>query len=191
MQVNVQKSTRTTFPRRSASTSGDELTHPVAPSKPGRRAPIASLTSRLRDVGHRSVADGYGCHRFRSLGAVNDGRKPLAERHALACHSGKPKEAKPYLEAEQEDFSYVSGYQVWLPTAYERKPRATHGGGAIALTERRRSRTYPAWGCQTSPVLKVCSTPPIRSAMRASVQVRSVQACERAARWAKVRAKVL
>jgi hypothetical protein len=32
-------------------------------------------------------------------------------------------------------------------------------------TERRRSRTYPAWGCQTSPVLKTgWATGPCRSA---------------------------
>ena len=37
MQVYVQKSTRTTLPRRSAAMSGGELSHPVAPSKPGRR----------------------------------------------------------------------------------------------------------------------------------------------------------
>ena len=36
MQVYVQKSTRTTFPRRSSAVSGSELSQPVAPSKPGK-----------------------------------------------------------------------------------------------------------------------------------------------------------
>ena len=36
MQVYVQKSTRTTFPRRPSGVSGSELSQPVAPSKPGR-----------------------------------------------------------------------------------------------------------------------------------------------------------
>src|SRR6267143_2346203 len=35
MQVYVQKSTRTTFPRRSALVSGCELSHPVAPPREG------------------------------------------------------------------------------------------------------------------------------------------------------------
>src|SRR3954462_9805707 len=51
MHVYVQKSTRTTFPRRSSGLSGDELSQPVAPSRPGRcpsegRA-AASLLRRL------------------------------------------------------------------------------------------------------------------------------------------------
>src|SRR5829696_9958675 len=37
MQVYVQKSTRTTFPARPSGVSGDELSQPVARSKPGRR----------------------------------------------------------------------------------------------------------------------------------------------------------
>src|SRR2546430_4036000 len=36
MQVYVQKSTRTTLPRRPAGVSGGELSHPVAPPNPGR-----------------------------------------------------------------------------------------------------------------------------------------------------------
>src|SRR5260221_837358 len=36
MQVYVQKATRTTFPRRPSAVSGGELSHPVAPSQPGR-----------------------------------------------------------------------------------------------------------------------------------------------------------
>src|SRR5262249_54088918 len=35
MQVYVQKSTRTTFPRNPSAVSGGELSQPVAPSKPG------------------------------------------------------------------------------------------------------------------------------------------------------------
>jgi hypothetical protein len=35
MQVYVQKSTSTTFPRRSSAVSGGELSQPVAASKPG------------------------------------------------------------------------------------------------------------------------------------------------------------
>src|SRR3954464_13751099 len=51
MHVYVQKSMRTTFPRRSSVLSGDELSQPVAPSRPGRcpsegRA-AASLLRRL------------------------------------------------------------------------------------------------------------------------------------------------
>src|SRR5919197_5118429 len=36
MQVYVQKSTRTTLPRRPSAVSGSELSQPVAPSNPGR-----------------------------------------------------------------------------------------------------------------------------------------------------------
>jgi hypothetical protein len=36
MHVYVQKSTSTTFPRKSAGESGPEFSQPVAPSKPGK-----------------------------------------------------------------------------------------------------------------------------------------------------------
>ena len=36
MQVYVQKSTRTTFPRRTSGVSGSELSQPAAPSNAGR-----------------------------------------------------------------------------------------------------------------------------------------------------------
>ena len=42
MQVYVQKSTSTTFPRSAAVVSGGELSHPVAPSKPGSRPSLGS-----------------------------------------------------------------------------------------------------------------------------------------------------
>ena len=47
MQVYVQKSTRTTFPRRPSGVSGSELSHPVAPSNPGRWVSARSLANRL------------------------------------------------------------------------------------------------------------------------------------------------
>jgi hypothetical protein len=46
MQVYVQKSTRTTFPCRSAAASGGELSQPVAPSKLARRPSTGSSVSR-------------------------------------------------------------------------------------------------------------------------------------------------
>src|SRR6476620_1035202 len=47
MQVYVQKSTRTTFPRRPSGVSGSELSQPVAPSKPGRWVSAPSLANQL------------------------------------------------------------------------------------------------------------------------------------------------
>src|SRR5262249_9349037 len=70
MQVYVQKSVRTTFPRRSAVVSGGELSQPVAPSKPGtwpstgnepalRRLPNRLISHRglraARDVVHAAA----------------------------------------------------------------------------------------------------------------------------------------
>src|SRR6266508_3383262 len=47
MQVEVQKSTRTTFPRRPATVSGGELSHPVAPPKEGSSPSTGSRTEAV------------------------------------------------------------------------------------------------------------------------------------------------
>jgi hypothetical protein len=56
----------------------------------------------------------------------------------------------------QATISANCGLQIALPNKHSdpREPASLQG---FHGAERRRSRTYPAWGCQTSPVLKPCS----------------------------------
>src|SRR6478672_13366890 len=55
MQVYVQKSIRTTFPRRSAVASGRELSHPVAPSSEANSPSMGKSTVVVSDMGTPSL----------------------------------------------------------------------------------------------------------------------------------------
>ena len=66
---------------------------------------------------------------------------------------------------------------------------ATHGRDAIQVTERRRSRTDPAWGCQTSPVLQVCGLGCIWLRVRPSRPLECVEVQSGALRSVQIRYK--
>src|SRR5438874_114638 len=80
MQVYVQKSTRTTFPRRSLGVSGDELSQPVAPSKAGRRPSTCDGCRRLNRLtealsyGDDRIGEGFGRPLKEGAGGYRHGR---------------------------------------------------------------------------------------------------------------------
>src|SRR5438034_986870 len=167
MQVYVQKSTRVTFPRRSAAVSGDELSQPVAPSKPGRwpsadngagpawrRTPNKLTAHRRLRGGHRRTRarwapwlPGRGCawpvergRRGRPFGPPRRGDEPAEVDEILFRH----------LDAERTDLGCAFDrchvdLHFWTSHLRPRSPRPSRQS-----TRRRsnddllRSRNYPS-----------------------------------------------